>query len=535
MLDFLEKEHVLDEDVNSLNAGLSSEFEEMRAIAVNSVLSIKKRIMLEKENALIEAARSFAARSKEAQNEIDSLHAEISQLSERNSVAENATTANLCKSLAMLERFHDFYRSSSSVLRIFRAWKDQVRNTKTANKMDCLSKKMGDKMLTQKMFYLMASQFMRRKANAEVSGAKQKFDSITNEMIEKYETEIKTLRENLAEAYSAANTERNRRQQLEEDLRRLFLKNITAMNFEALSLFQSAQDGDSSSAAAAPVAAAGVAAPGSSGNENTNINTAGMLSAAGPPSGFMATHAQETSSMSTTGKSHQHKHHHHHRHGHHGHSDSSSRSHSSSSSSSKKVPPGTSDLLNTTTNSTTFNPPPSQPVFTGMDRDALPREHSPPPSPTPSPLPKYLQGRTCGDPSATFQYSPAPPSATTPPAVASVIRDQKAAAMQLQSQLQSEAMPSLAAMYTSSMSSTSHLAGSPDNKNVSSSGSILETSETPVPAATRTTRSRARDATTAQDGDKARYSSGGARYSGAKPLSTKNATPNPFGSPMGRR
>jgi hypothetical protein len=208
------EEKVTDEDVAGLNRGLDNSFEKLRSVAVNTVLSIKKRVLAEKETALIEAARLFAAKSNETQNEIDALNAEISDLSSRFNTAENATTANLCKSLAMLERFHDFYRSNTSVSRIFRAWREQAKSTKNANKLDGLAKHINNKMLMSKIFFIMASQFMRRKANAEVNGAKQKFDSITNEMIEKYETEIKSLRENLTEAYSAANLERNRRQQL---------------------------------------------------------------------------------------------------------------------------------------------------------------------------------------------------------------------------------------------------------------------------------------------------------------------------------
>lgn len=49
---------------------------------------------------------------------------------------------------------------------------------------------------------------------------------------------MEAMREDLREAYITIEAEQLRRQQLEEDLRRLFLKNMTTMNFEALSLFQ---------------------------------------------------------------------------------------------------------------------------------------------------------------------------------------------------------------------------------------------------------------------------------------------------------
>lgn len=46
------------------------------------------------------------------------------------------------------------------------------------------------------------------------------------------------MRDDLKDAYASIEQEQIRRQQLEENLRTLFLKNMTNMNFEALSLFQ---------------------------------------------------------------------------------------------------------------------------------------------------------------------------------------------------------------------------------------------------------------------------------------------------------
>ena len=46
------------------------------------------------------------------------------------------------------------------------------------------------------------------------------------------------FRTEASEAHAASRHEQLRRKQLEEDLRRMLLKNMTAMNFEALSLFQ---------------------------------------------------------------------------------------------------------------------------------------------------------------------------------------------------------------------------------------------------------------------------------------------------------
>jgi hypothetical protein len=57
-------------------------------------------------------------------------------------------------------------------------------------------------------------------------------------VVESYEAELIRLRKEAAEAHAAARQELLRRKQLEEDMKRMLLKNITAMNFEALALFQ---------------------------------------------------------------------------------------------------------------------------------------------------------------------------------------------------------------------------------------------------------------------------------------------------------
>lgn len=59
-----------------------------------------------------------------------------------------------------------------------------------------------------------------------------------SQIVEAYESDLNRFRTEASEAHVACRHEQLRRKQLEEDLRRMLLKNMTAMNFEALSLFQ---------------------------------------------------------------------------------------------------------------------------------------------------------------------------------------------------------------------------------------------------------------------------------------------------------
>ena len=67
-------------------------------------------------------------------------------------------------------------------------------------------------------------------------------DSLVKDIIKKYERQLGEMRMELQEAHLAARKEQLRRQQLEEDLRSTFLKNMTNLNMEALSIFQSSYE-----------------------------------------------------------------------------------------------------------------------------------------------------------------------------------------------------------------------------------------------------------------------------------------------------
>jgi hypothetical protein len=62
-------------------------------------------------------------------------------------------------------------------------------------------------------------------------------------MVSSYETEINKLRLELQDAYKAIKQEEVKRTKLEDDVRRLLLKNMTSMNMEALHIFKQVNKG----------------------------------------------------------------------------------------------------------------------------------------------------------------------------------------------------------------------------------------------------------------------------------------------------
>lgn len=65
-----------------------------------------------------------------------------------------------------------------------------------------------------------------------------KLDRICAQIIEKYDGDIETIQGQLKEANLRTDLAQKQCVSMEEDMRRIFLKGVSAMNLEALSLFQ---------------------------------------------------------------------------------------------------------------------------------------------------------------------------------------------------------------------------------------------------------------------------------------------------------
>jgi hypothetical protein len=234
-----------------------------------SLIGIKKRLIEEKEIALLEADRNYRSHCCALQDEIrelrDSLEDSAANLSRQQS--DFALLSDAAASL--VARRTAKYSAPASLHRTFCAWAEEVRSQRRADKLDLVAKAFARKYILAKAFLSMCLSSQKRKSGKASAEAKFKFDSVTNDvsmiahsiaplmtlfnfdllqrthnpqMVKSYESQLQALREDLKEAYITIEAEQLRRQQLEEDLRRLFLKNMTAMNFEALSLFQNSHN-----------------------------------------------------------------------------------------------------------------------------------------------------------------------------------------------------------------------------------------------------------------------------------------------------
>jgi hypothetical protein len=135
-------------------------------------------------------------------------------------------------------RRYAYFVSAFSVQRLFQEWKLSVVKNKIYPHLNRQAVHLYRKHLLTKTFHRFLSV-------AKASQAQRKYNLLatsaqrnTSELIEKYESHIATLQLEVSNSWQLFQKEKASKLHLEENLRRLFLKNMTVMNMSALSLFQ---------------------------------------------------------------------------------------------------------------------------------------------------------------------------------------------------------------------------------------------------------------------------------------------------------
>eukprot|EP00601_Ochromonadales_sp_CCMP2298_P028432 CAMPEP_0173345124 /NCGR_PEP_ID=MMETSP1144-20121109/11798_1 /TAXON_ID=483371 /ORGANISM="non described non described, Strain CCMP2298" /LENGTH=242 /DNA_ID=CAMNT_0014292213 /DNA_START=194 /DNA_END=919 /DNA_ORIENTATION=+ len=219
----------IDEDVKA-HQQVKALIEQAYSASESHLVALKKRLLEEKDNALLEAKRIHLSEANKFRAEIASLQGHIQSLE-----ASNTTTgANYVKlkgrATGAVARHRRKYSAEYSVRRMFSAWAQEAQISRQSGKLDRIGKHFSDKFIKARSFYTMCLNHQRRKGAKQGNEANFKFDSVTNEMVTSYEVQMANSKRDLTEAYVTIEQEQLRRLQLEEDLRRLFLKNMTSMN-----------------------------------------------------------------------------------------------------------------------------------------------------------------------------------------------------------------------------------------------------------------------------------------------------------------
>jgi TolA-binding protein len=146
------------------------------------IIALKKRLVEEKEIALMEYERNFLNQYDRLQTEIRSLQHEIRVLNNTNLKTDQNYDELGTKTAVMFDSKRLKYGSQWSVAKLFRAWHDELNITRQSNKLDAIAKAFQRKYLLAKTFLTMTLNSHHRKANKQNAEAKFKFDSVTSEV-----------------------------------------------------------------------------------------------------------------------------------------------------------------------------------------------------------------------------------------------------------------------------------------------------------------------------------------------------------------
>lgn len=130
------------------------------------------------------------------------------------------------------------YFSPFSMMRLLQHWRMFTGERRRMARLHRMATKHHIQSVQRAVFVEFKRESCEIRAERRGVDEKTHFDKTVRDLVSRYEKQILTLTSDLQESQASLAQEKARRQQLEEDLRRMFLKNMTVMNMEALSLFQ---------------------------------------------------------------------------------------------------------------------------------------------------------------------------------------------------------------------------------------------------------------------------------------------------------
>lgn len=214
-------------------------------------MDVKRRLLDEKDFTVRARDAFYTEHLTRQQQIIEKLNDDLSRSENEKAYESRRLSTHLDRTLKLYGRRLVSHMSEFSTIRIFYRWKEYAAERVRLAQMVRLSNKFLRRSLLARAFSAMSKEYYEKVITKRENESKFRFEGTARVMVERYEGEISRLQGECKEAQAALRQESYRRQQLEEDLRRMFLKNMTVMNMEALSLFQNPSMGPPQMAATA--------------------------------------------------------------------------------------------------------------------------------------------------------------------------------------------------------------------------------------------------------------------------------------------
>ena len=229
------------EDINDIKHHediLSNMYYAMKNSAIQHIIEIKKRLINDKNRVLSMREEYYLEQLRLKQQNIDYLNEALSNSEKNRSYEINYNQSILDKYSILYSKKIKLYISKTSLIKILHTWRHEITVQIQMRRLFSIVAHTVNKTTVRQVFNRMRAQRQYTQRLESQHEWKQRLDFTTRSIVEKYELELNLLRHDLSEAHLAVRQEQLRRHQLEEDLRRMFLKNMTVMNMEALTLFK---------------------------------------------------------------------------------------------------------------------------------------------------------------------------------------------------------------------------------------------------------------------------------------------------------
>lgn len=232
---------ISDNDLNNLSEALQLVYEDVTLTAQQHFLQLKQRLLKEKEAVLHQRDEMFLEHSKRYQSQIEELQERLrttdgdhQNLSDR----YEHVCVQVAAGRSTLKRLSNRQPCYETALM---TWRDYQQRYRRYRRSQNVGKQMHTRRTLAKAFAHLKNAAHRSVLKSQSKKSEEQLHAVSKDLITRYEARIQELTTLLHASEARCLAVQRSRAQLEEDLRRTFLKGMSVMNLEALTLFQSSK------------------------------------------------------------------------------------------------------------------------------------------------------------------------------------------------------------------------------------------------------------------------------------------------------
>lgn len=226
-------------DNNLADSSISEELSPVIQSLAEQFFEAKKRVTSQLETICKEKEKSWLHQTRILRNEITQLTVRLHKEEENKGQLQHRLISQNEK---LIRNYRLKILPRIGGKSIMMAWRQYVTSKKRIKRLEHRANK-KIRLHVKKKYFLRWTRFnvINLKKRNEM-----KLETITKEIISRYETELQNIRGNLLEAQEEIAEDHTTRQNLENKMRRTLLQGMTAMNMQTLNIFNEASNIDKS-------------------------------------------------------------------------------------------------------------------------------------------------------------------------------------------------------------------------------------------------------------------------------------------------